>query len=120
MKGLTIPGRVTSENIDVKFITDSFLTKEDVNNQDVFKMLSDIRINSINRIIIGHLNANSSADKYDSMKLIIPGNIDVMVIGESNFLSHLDLVVIPMEVVCSYMLGRIYHVDNYFSSMKLM
>ena len=43
----------------------------------------DIRINNINRIIIGHLNVNSSAEKYDSMTRIIPGNINVMVIGES-------------------------------------
>ena len=32
---------------------------------------------------IGLLNVNSFADKCDSMKPIIPGNIDVMVIGES-------------------------------------
>ena len=38
---------------------------------------------NLNRIIIGHLNVNSFADKLDSMKLIIPENIDVMVIGES-------------------------------------
>ena len=53
-----------------------------MNDEDVSKILKD-RMTNLNRIIIGHLNVNSFADKHDSMNLIIPGNIDVMVIGES-------------------------------------
>ena len=57
--------------------------KSNVNDEDVSKILKDIRMTNLNRSIIGHINANSFVDKLDSMKLIIPGNIDVMVIGES-------------------------------------
>ena len=54
-----------------------------MNDQDVTSILKEIRVNNINRIIVGHLNVNSLAEKFDSMKVIIPGNIDIMVISES-------------------------------------
>ena len=54
-----------------------------MNHQDTSGVLKEIRVNNLNRIIIGHLNVNSLVQKIDSLKVIIPGNIDVMVITES-------------------------------------
>ena len=54
-----------------------------MNYQDVSKILKDIRIANLNRIIIGHINVNSFRNELDSMKNIIPGDIDDMVIGDS-------------------------------------
>ena len=53
-------------------------------------MLND---NNINCIIIGHLNVNSFADKYDSMKLIIPGNIDVVVNSFADKYDSMKLII---------------------------
>ena len=54
-----------------------------MNDQEVTSILKEIRVKNINRIIVGHLNVNSLAEKFDSLKVIIPGNIDIMVISES-------------------------------------
>ena len=74
-----IPESVTSKNVNDIYLSDKFLKKSNVNDEDVSKIIKDIRMTNFNRII----NVNSFADKLDSVKLIIPGNIDVMVIGES-------------------------------------
>ena len=64
-----------------KHHSECFINKEDVNHQDISGVLKEIRVNNLNRI--GHLNVNSLAENSDSLKVIIPVNIDVMVITES-------------------------------------
>ena len=52
-----IPGRVTSKHMNNdNYLAATFSKNEDVNNQDVSKMLNDIWINIINRISIGQMS----------------------------------------------------------------
>ena len=50
---------------------------------DPGKVLNDIRITNIERLIIGHLNINSLRNKIDSLKLLMKGNIDILIITET-------------------------------------
>ena len=109
-----IPETVTSKNVNDIYLSDKFLKKSNVNDEDVSTVLKDIRMTNINHIIIDHLNVNSFADKLDSMKLIIPGNIDVMVIGDSYPISQFLIDGFSEGVVFSYTLGRTYQL-NYYS-----
>ena len=52
-------------------------------NVDGMTMLKNIRTKYVKNIIVGHLNVNTIENKIDSLKLLIPGNIDVMVITET-------------------------------------
>ena len=45
-------------------------------------VLNEIRGNNLNNVIIG-LNVNHVAGKYNDFKLIIPGNIDIMILVET-------------------------------------
>ena len=45
--------------------------------------MKQIKIKNINRVMIGHLNVNFFAAKLDAIKIIIPGNVDIMVFGET-------------------------------------
>ena len=66
-----------------KYISDIFVDKDDIKHQEVSHILKDIRIKNVNRVIIGHLNVNFIAAKLDAIKLIIPGNVDIMVFCET-------------------------------------
>ena len=46
-------------------------------------LLKDIRLKNVNNVIIGLLNVNSFRSKYECMKSVIIGNIDVMIIVET-------------------------------------
>ena len=50
-----------------------------MNYDDISKVLKDIRMSNMNNVIIGHLTVNSIAGKFDSLKLIIPENLEIMV-----------------------------------------
>ena len=45
--------------------------------------LKNIRMSNMKNVIIGHLNVNSIAEKFDSLKLIILVNLNIRVICES-------------------------------------
>ena len=53
------------------------------NETDPSIILKNLKIKNINRLIIGHLNINSVRGKFESLKTIIQGNIDVLIITES-------------------------------------
>ena len=46
-------------------------------------ILQKIKLSNINRLVIGHLNINSLRNKFESLKMLIMGNIDILVITES-------------------------------------
>ena len=131
---LTCQTAIIPENVNDIFLSDNFLKKSNVNDEDVSKILKDIRMTNINRIIMGHLNVKSFADKLDSLKLIIPGNTDVMVIGESKlddsypisqflidgFSEPFRLDLNSNGVVFSYTLGRTYQLNYYLVIHYLM
>ena len=50
------------------------------NNSDPIDILNNIRISNANRII---MNINSLRNKFDALKTIIRGKIDILVITES-------------------------------------
>ena len=53
------------------------------NNSDPINLLNKIRISNANRLIIGQLNINSLRYKFDALKTIIRGKMDILVITET-------------------------------------
>ena len=66
-----------------KYASKESFKGEDISHQEVSHVLKQIRVENINRVIIGHLNVNFFAMKLDAIKTIIPGNVDIMVFGET-------------------------------------
>ena len=56
--------------------------KESENN-DPYQTLNSIRVSNVDRLIIGQLNINSLKNKLEGLKLIVKGNIDILIITES-------------------------------------
>ena len=54
-------------------------------NEDIspYNVLKNIRVSNINRLVIGHLNINSLRNKFEALKSIVSGNLDILVITES-------------------------------------
>ena len=50
---------------------------------DVFNHLKPIRLNNSYRIIIANLNINSISTKFEQLKYIVNGNVDILVITET-------------------------------------
>ena len=48
------------------------------------EILSNLRKNNVNKIIIGHLNINSIRNKFEYFKYLIVGYVDVILISETN------------------------------------
>ena len=48
-----------------------------------FKLLRNIRVSNINRLIVGQLNINSIRNKFEALKSIVSGNLDILVVTES-------------------------------------
>ena len=46
-------------------------------------ILKNLRTRNINRLIIGNLNINSISRKFDQLKTIIQGKVDILVITET-------------------------------------
>ena len=54
-----------------------------VDEDDPFRILRNIKVRNINRLLIGHLNINSIRNKFEPLKHIIKGNMDIMVVTET-------------------------------------
>ena len=50
---------------------------------DPKKLLNDLKIKNVNRIVIGQLNINSLRNKFEALKEIINKNIDILVITDT-------------------------------------
>ena len=50
---------------------------------DTTAILKDIKLNNINRLVVGHININSLSNKFESLKFLFKGNIDILVITET-------------------------------------
>ena len=84
-----VPFSVPKDNFPV-LNSDVVYNNENVNrnfphekSDDVWHFLRDLRIKNTNRIVIGSLNINSIPNKFDALKTIIPGNIDIFVLTET-------------------------------------
>ena len=47
------------------------------------KVLNNLKILNVNKIVIGHLNINSIRNKFESLKYIIDKNVDILLISET-------------------------------------
>ena len=59
-------------------------------------ILKDIRTKNVNIVLIGHLIVNFIAAKLDAIKLIIPGNTDIMVFGETKLVASYPMAQLLM------------------------
>ena len=59
----------------------SITTESEVTNPS--DILKKIKLSNVNRLVIGHININSLRNKFESLKILIKGNIDLLVITES-------------------------------------
>ena len=55
----------------------------DKNSSDPRLVLKNLKLNNIYRLVIGNLKISSISNKFDSLKLIIQGKIDIVVITET-------------------------------------
>ena len=46
-------------------------------------LLRNLKLNNVNKIVIGHLNINSIRNKFDSFKYLIDENIDIIFLSET-------------------------------------
>ena len=69
------------DNINDFPINNTILNKDD--DSDPYKLLKSIKVSNVNRLIIGQLNINSLRHKFEALKLIIKGNIDILIITET-------------------------------------
>ena len=67
---------------DVSF-SSPLTNSNDTEIKDPQSFLKDIRINNINRLIIGQLNINSLRNKFEQLSTMINGNIDIFMISET-------------------------------------
>ena len=53
------------------------------NNPDAITILNKLRVEYAKNVIIGHLNINTLANKFDALNFIIKDNIDILILGET-------------------------------------
>ena len=58
-------------------------TETEYNGADSFRILRDIKLKNVNRLVISHLNINSIGNKFEPLKNIINGNLNILVLTES-------------------------------------
>ena len=68
------------KNCETSVYIDSNVSTDD---ETILCQLNEIRSNNLNNVIIGLLNGNHFAGKYNDFKLIIRGNIDIMILVET-------------------------------------
>ena len=73
------------------------LFEKNPKQDDVLAILKDLRVKNHNSIIVGNLNINSIPNKFDALKTIIPGNIDIFVITETKLDDTFETVQFCMD-----------------------
>ena len=54
-----------------------------MSDEDPTKFLKSLKIRNINRLVIAQLNINSIRNKFDALRILIQGNLDVIIITET-------------------------------------
>ena len=70
----------------------------DKNSSDPRLVLENLKLKNNYRLVIGNLNINSISNKFDNLKLIIQGKIDILVITETKTDSTFPLNQIAIQV----------------------
>ena len=52
-------------------------------DDDILQVLNNIKTKNLNNVVIGLLNVNSFSSKFDALKTIIPGKVDILIIVET-------------------------------------
>ena len=75
-------GNENDGNLSTLELSSASITNESevTNPSDILKK---IKLSNVNRLVIGHININSLRNKFESLKILIKGNIDLLVITES-------------------------------------
>ena len=60
-----------------------FNNREKSNEHGAEKLLNNLRLKNLNRLIIGHLNINSIRHKVEALKQIIKKNLDLLIVSET-------------------------------------
>ena len=68
-------------HVDLSRVIESSALNLDENSPNI--ILSEIRKKNLNRIVIGHLNINHLAGKFENLKHIIKDKLDILVLTES-------------------------------------
>ena len=66
---------------------------------DIWNILRDFRVNNHDKIIIGNLNINSISNKFDALKMVIPGNIDLLIVTETKLDASFEITQFCMQVL---------------------
>ena len=51
--------------------------------KDALNVLTQMRLKYMKNLIIGHLNINTLANKFDALNLIINDKVDILILGET-------------------------------------
>ena len=73
-----------SSSISINDILSNISNESAQNTADnAIAILNDIRKKYVNNVLIGHLNVNAIANKFDALKIIIANRLDVLVLVET-------------------------------------
>ena len=61
---------------------ETFKTIESNCQEGPLKILKKIRINNVNRVVIGHININSIRNKSDMLSSMVKDNIVILMVSE--------------------------------------
>ena len=81
IKGITTPPVIVGHQNE--FCATVHNSNFELKNDDICSVLNKIKTKSFNNVVIALLNVNSICGKFDSLKTIISGKIDVMIIVET-------------------------------------
>ena len=73
----------SKENLQCRNLIGSSNFVRTPNTENVSHILKDLRVRNYNKVIIGNLNINSIPNKFDQLKTIMQGNIDILVVTET-------------------------------------
>ena len=76
-------GGITSGDCSELDDSESSMSESDTSEEEPLKLLKEIRIKNINKLMIGTLNINGLASKFDQLKEILEKQLDVLMIQET-------------------------------------
>ena len=120
---LSVESNISSTEVMGSDLTDlGDISSSDSETENVFDILREIRVKNVNKVVIGTLNINSLAPKFDELREIIGNNLDILAIQETKLdssfpaeqflLDGIPNLIGKIEIETgagySYMLGKIY------------
>ena len=79
--------KIVSDISNLGSVPSNFISRNvkyyDKNSSDPRLVLENLKLKNNQRLVIGNLNISSISNKFDNLKLIIQGKIDILVIAET-------------------------------------